>query len=118
MSLIQIYNCSGTGNISEKHCRVHWVAVNEEHQNKGIAKALITKILDIYHELGYKDYIYLTTQTWSYAAINIYLGFGFKPYLGEQLPWKSYNFVEENKNAWALIFEKIHECESLKNSAL
>lgn len=90
--------------------RVHWVAVDTKHQHKGLAKALMTKIMDIYNELGYSDFIYLTTQTWSYPAINIYLSFGFSPYLGKKpVNWEGTDekFEHDNLPAWQLIMDKI-----------
>lgn len=88
--------------------RVHWVAVSKKHSGRGIAKALVTKVLDIYNDLGYENYIYLSSQTRSYDALNIYLKFGFKPYMGEKpLNWDSKNFKEENKIAWNIISEKL-----------
>ncbi|MDD5190473.1 MAG: GNAT family N-acetyltransferase [Dehalococcoidales bacterium] len=100
--------------------RVHWVGVLEQHQGKGIAKALLTRIFDIYRGMGFSDYIYLTSQTWSYPAINIYLSFGFKPYLGEKpLNWKSddVTFDDEKTKAWTMILSKIREYESSKSAA-
>jgi GNAT superfamily N-acetyltransferase len=93
--------------------RVHWVAVSYEYQGKGIAKALLTKVLDIYDDLGYRNYIYLTSQTWSYKAINIYKAFGFKPYIGKKPKnYKAVNMVsdyeEKNKEAWNIITDKIN----------
>ena len=90
--------------------RIHWVATCPEHQGKGLVKALMTKLLDLYNELGYKDFIYLTTQTWSYKAINIYYQFGFVPYMGEKpVNWRAENFEEKNILAWKVIDEKIAE---------
>jgi len=43
--------------------RVHWVAVDKDFQGLGLAKALITKLMDAYHENGFTDPIYLVTQT-------------------------------------------------------
>jgi len=90
--------------------RVHWVATRPEHQGKGLVKALMTKLLDVYNELGFKDFIYLTTQTWSYKAINIYMKFGFEPYLGEKpVNWQVDDYAEKNRLAWKMINEKIAE---------
>ena len=90
--------------------RIHWVATKSEYQGKGLTKALITKILDLYNSLGYKDFIYLTTQTQSYKAINIYYKFGFWPYTGEKpVNWKYDKFDENNELAWRIINEKIAE---------
>ena len=55
--------------------------------------------------------IYLTSQTWSYKALNIYRQFGFKPYIGPQPSgWKpsTDDFEQETREAWDLI-EKKHK---------
>ena len=99
--------------------RVHWVAVSAEYQGKGIAKALLTKVLDMYNDLGYKNYIYLTSQTWSYKAINIYKSFGFKPYIGvkpknykavnmESGNYEPWDYDVKNREAWFMIIDKIN----------
>ncbi|MEG6613552.1 GNAT family N-acetyltransferase [Pseudoclostridium thermosuccinogenes] len=88
--------------------RVHWVAASPDYQGKGLAKALMTKVMDVYNELGYKDFIYLATQTWSYKAINIYSQFGFVPYMGQKpVNWKADNYEENNRLAWKMIKEKL-----------
>lgn len=90
--------------------RVHWVAVSPNYQGKGLAKALISKVLDVYNDLGHKDFIYLTTQTWSYKAVKIYLDFGFEPYKGKKpVNWSGSCKEFDNKNlvAWDLIMDKI-----------
>ena len=99
----------------ETHQRIHWVATRPEHQGRGLVKALMTRLLDLHNELGYKDFIYLTTQTWSYKAINIYSQFGFVPYIGEKpVNWKDENFDKNNRLAWKLIDEKISEYRQKK----
>jgi Acetyltransferases len=108
-----------------EHQRIHWVAVKPEYQALGISKAVITRLLDIYNELGYKGYIYLTSQTWSYKALNIYGKFGFKPYTGEKPEkWVSVNltsgnyepwdYKEKNNEAWEMINQKISRYNSEK----
>ena len=92
--------------------RIHWLSVDSNHQGKGIAKALISRSLDIYNELGCEGGIYVTSQTWSYKAINIYLDFGFVPYVGvKPINWicKGENFEHENREAWDLIINKISD---------
>lgn len=90
--------------------RIHWVAIKPEHQGKGLAKALLTKSFDILKEIHCQGKVYLTTQTWSYKAINMYLQFGFKPYL-EAKPdgWKKIkkDFDTDNERAWGIIFDKL-----------
>lgn len=95
-----------------KYQRLHWVAVHPDHQGKGIAKALITKTLEIFNKLGYQDFIYLTSQTESYQAINIYLQFGFEPYTGSKPEnWSGTNedFARDNQLAWKLILDRIKD---------
>ena len=94
--------------------RLHWIAVSSKYQNRGIAKAVISKLFDIYNDLGYNGYIYLTSQTWSYKALNIYKHFGFKPYMGEQpVNWtkdlKNKSYEEQNAEAWKIINEKLNQ---------
>ena len=60
--------------------------------------------MDLYHKLGQKGYIYLTTQTGSYKAINIYKKFGFAPYTGK---YHTDGFdKEQNEKAWKLSTKK------------
>lgn len=100
----------------ERWQRVHWVAVHPDHQGKGLAKCMIAKMLQIYHELGCDTPIYLTTQTKTYRAIRIYKQMGFTPYMGEKpanWPFMSdepkASFAEENEAAWELIRKKLKE---------
>lgn len=69
----------------ERCGRVHWVAVHADYQGRGLGKALVSMVVDHLKTL-YKT-VYLTTQTTSYRAINLYLDFGFEPYVqaGESL---------------------------------
>lgn len=55
----------------------HWLAVKPGYQGKGIAKALIAKVLQKFPDLNKNSPIYLHTQTWSYPAIKLYQRFGF-----------------------------------------
>lgn len=95
--------------------RIHWVCTAKNHQGKGLVKALLTRLLEVYNELGLKDTLYLTTQTWSYKAINIYLQFGFKPYM-EQKPvnWLGPEFESQNRQAWQIIEQKITQYHEQK----
>ena len=71
---------------------------------------------------GYAGYVYLTSQTWSYQALSLYAGFGFRPYFGEKPEnWLSVNLASQdrepwdyeakNREAWAMIREKIEAYE-------
>jgi GNAT superfamily N-acetyltransferase len=63
----------------EERGRVHWVAIEPRFQGRGLAKPLLGAVmarLAVEHRTAY-----LTTQTTSYRAINLYLAFGFVPHL-------------------------------------
>lgn len=99
--------------------RLHFLCVNPEHEGKGIAKALVSKILELHKLVNPNEPIYLTTQTWSYPAINIYLSFGFIAYLGEKpVAWNGTKaqFDKNKVIAWELIMKKINEYNSTKIS--
>jgi GNAT superfamily N-acetyltransferase len=102
----------------EERLRLHWVTVDTRYQGKGLAKALLTRVFDCYNEQGHKGYIYLTSQTWSYKAVNIYAQFGFRPYRGPQpANWKNTgDFTGETETAWQLIWQKIDERTRQKSS--
>lgn len=90
--------------------RLHWIAVNEAYQGQGIAKILIQSLIDTYKNTEQAEFIYLTSQTWSYKAINIYKSFGFKAYLGPKpINWfcKDGEFERDSIEAWQLIEDKI-----------
>lgn len=95
----------------EEKQRMHWIAVDESCKGKGIAKAIVTKLLDLYNDLGYKGFIYLITESWCYSAVNIYQKFGYELYEGE-LPITDFGisneeFVEQNERGIKIIREKI-----------
>jgi predicted GNAT family acetyltransferase len=46
--------------------RIHWVSVNADQQGKGLAKALMTRVMDRHMEMDQGNFLYLTSQTWSY----------------------------------------------------
>lgn len=79
-----------------KKYRLHWIAVDPKHGGKGLAKALVSKLLSIFKEKKMGDGLYLSTQTCSYVAIKIYLDFGFKPY-----------DFENNQKGWNIVFDKL-----------
>ena len=86
--------------------RIHWVAVSKEYQGLGLAKSLVSAALDVFNELGFKDYIYLTSQVSSYKALNIYSKFGFVPYTDKMpINWgmDEKEFEKETKYAWKQI---------------
>lgn len=87
--------------------RVHWVATRDEFQGLGLSKSLLSYMMELYHKLGQTDGIYLTTQTASYVAINIYKKFGFVPYMGE-MHGEDFD-RKSHEEAWEIINGKINE---------
>ncbi|UPO97545.1 GNAT family N-acetyltransferase [Cetobacterium somerae] len=80
-----------------KSYRLHWIAVDPKHGGKGLAKAIVSKLLSIFKDKKMGEGLYLSTQTCSYVAIKIYLDFGFKPY-----------DLEKNQKGWDIVFNKIN----------
>ncbi len=61
-----------------KFGRVHYVAILQHFQGRGLSKPLMTIVCRRLHELGHQR-AYLTTSTTRLPAIRLYLGFGFLP---------------------------------------
>ena len=57
--------------------RIHWVAISPEYQGKKLSKPLLSAAMNILAD--YHSKAYLTSQTTSYQAINMYLNYGFEP---------------------------------------
>ena len=72
---------------------LHWVAVRREYQGKGLAKPLISYVLNVMRELGYR-HAKIPTQTTTWLACKIYLDLGFMP-----LPKN----VVNSRNGWRII---------------
>ena len=89
--------------------RIHWVATNTAHQGKGLCRAMLTRLMKRYHELGMQGDVFLFSQTFSYAAISIYQDFGFERYVGQEpVNWHVDNFEESQKKAWEIIDQNIN----------
>lgn len=56
---------------------LHWLVVSPEREGQGIGKALCRRVMQIYAELG-EFPVYLHTQPWSYRAVFLYFGLGFR----------------------------------------
>ena len=74
---------------------LHYVAVDEAHQGRGLARPLVALALKRMRELGHTR-ARLTTQTMSWVAIRLYHEFGFRP-----APR-----TERDNEGWALVSEK------------
>lgn len=55
--------------------RLHWLAIKDAYAHQGFADYLVAMLCAIC-----KEDIFLSTQTWSYPAIHLYLKHGFQPY--------------------------------------
>lgn len=60
--------------------RIHWVAIVPAWQGQGLAKPLMTAICRRLKGLGHQR-AYLTTASVRIPAINLYLQFGFVPFI-------------------------------------
>lgn len=90
--------------------RIHWIATDVAHQGKGLCRAMLSRLMKRYHELGMQGDVFLFSQTFSYAAISIYQDFGFERYLGQEpVNWHVSDFENSQKQAWKIIDEKISE---------
>ncbi len=62
----------------EKVRSIHWLAVAEAHQGQGIGKALCKTALKLMRREDNAAPVYLHTQPWSWKAVLLYAGLGFK----------------------------------------
>lgn len=58
---------------------LHWVATAPHAQRMGLGKAVTCRTLQTFSETMPGQPVYLHTQTWSVAAIGMYLRLGFYP---------------------------------------
>ncbi len=85
-------------NDKKREYRLHWIAIDPKHGGKGLAKALVSKLLSIFKDKKMGEGLYLSTQTCSYVAIKIYQNFGFQPYN-----------LKEDSVGWSIVFQKLNE---------
>jgi GNAT superfamily N-acetyltransferase len=77
----------------EMRGRIHWVGIVPAFQGQGLSKPLLSAALTRL-TLDYRR-SYLTTETTSYRGINLYLGFGFMPYVTSDRDREGWAIVEE-----------------------
>jgi GNAT superfamily N-acetyltransferase len=79
----------------EMRGRIHWVGIVPTYQGRGLSKPLMSAAL---LRLA-QDYprSYLTTETTSYRGINLYLGFGFVPWIES----------DRDREGWAIVAETL-----------
>ena len=75
--------------------RLHWVCVDEAHQNQGLSKVLISKVLEHCRTLGYHS-ANLLTMTHCWVAIRMYHRFGFAADVRD----------DKERRGWEMISEK------------
>ena len=72
---------------------LHWVAVRREEQGKGLSKPLISHVIQVMKDLGYR-YAKIPTQTTTWLACKVYLDLGFRPI--------QKNYIR-NRDGWRII---------------
>jgi len=65
--------------VRARYAWLHWVSVADGFQGLGLGKAITSYITNLLKEIEGDVDFYLSTQTWSYKAINIYKQFGWQP---------------------------------------
>ncbi len=76
--------------------RIHWVGVVPEYQGRKLSKPLLSEAMNILARHHSKAY--LTSQTTSYQAINMYLNYGFEPFLISPTCEEAWTLVERTLN--------------------
>lgn len=96
--------------LGEIRQRLHWLAIKDGHSGRGIAKALLCRLLTLYNDLGYEGFVYLLTASRYYPAIRIYRKLGFTEYLGPRSlssKMTDEEFVTEARKAKQIVDDKI-----------
>ncbi len=76
--------------------RLHWVGIREDYQGKKLGKPLVSIAIKRLTQLHKK--VYLTTQTTSIKAVNMYLDFGFVPYVSTETCEKGWRLMAHELN--------------------
>jgi mycothiol synthase len=77
---------------------VHWVGTRPDHRGRGLAAALLERVLQDFIQRSYPDAA-LETHDFRHAAIRVYLRFGFLPV---------YTFRGEDQSAiWSAVFQAL-----------
>ncbi len=73
-----------------------WVGADPDHKGKGLGAAVCAAVVARFLQAGYRD-IYLLTDDWRLAAIEVYLRLGFEPLL----------FCEGMAERWAKVLAQL-----------
>ncbi|HJO94604.1 MAG TPA: GNAT family N-acetyltransferase [Victivallales bacterium] len=90
------------GLFNDNYGRVHWVGIKKEFQGRKLAKPLLSHTLKKLSE--FHTQAYLTTQTTSYKAINMYLNYGFTPFINN----------EKHVEAWQILYKYLKHPSLIK----
>jgi ribosomal protein S18 acetylase RimI-like enzyme len=83
----------GDTRFDRSYGRLHWVVIHPDFRRKGLGKHLITFTM---HQLSLQySNAYLTTQTTSFPAINIYLDLGFRPFIAQSTDETAWQLLKE-----------------------
>jgi ribosomal protein S18 acetylase RimI-like enzyme len=77
----------------EERGRVHWVGIIPSYQGRKLSKPLLSAVMARLARDHQK--VYLDTQTTSYPAVNLYLSFGFVPYLVNESSQEGWLLMEQ-----------------------
>lgn len=72
--------------------QIHWVAIIPAAQGRGLSKAMLSAACNTLRARGYTKAV-LETNTRRIPALNLYLQFGFEPYVRD----------EAERNAWGIV---------------
>jgi GNAT superfamily N-acetyltransferase len=76
--------------------RIHWVGMVPEYQGRKLSKPLLSEAMNILAH--HHSNAYLTSQTTSYSAVNMYLNYGFEPYLTSPTCDEAWALMEKTLN--------------------
>lgn len=77
----------------EERGRVSWVGIVPAYQGRKLARPLLSAVLQRLAQDERKAF--LTTQTTSFRAVNLYLAFGFVPYFTHEASEEGWRLMEE-----------------------
>lgn len=75
---------------------LHMVAVDPPHRGKRLGRAVITRVLECFKKLGYRDVV-LETDDFRLPAIKTYIGLGFQPIV----------FDAEHEERWKAVYREL-----------
>ena len=93
--------------LEQNYGRIHWVAITQKFQNKGLAKPLLSFIMNRFIELNHNK-VFLRTINIRHNAIGLYLYFGFKPVIRNTQELDTWKDIANNVNHPSLAKLKIN----------